>query len=44
MTKKILLTGGAGYIRSHTYLALINSGFDIVCKSSTPNGQIVIVA
>ncbi|MDA9318720.1 NAD-dependent epimerase/dehydratase family protein [Octadecabacter sp.] len=27
---KILLTGGAGYIGSHTYLALIEAGFDVV--------------
>jgi UDP-glucose 4-epimerase len=41
---KILLTGGAGYIGSHTYLALIEAGFEVVildnfsnAKSDVPN-------
>jgi nucleoside-diphosphate-sugar epimerase len=29
-TKKVLLTGGAGYIGSHTAVELIQQGFDIV--------------
>jgi UDP-glucose 4-epimerase len=41
---KILLTGGAGYIGSHTYLALVEAGFEVVildnfsnAKSDVPN-------
>jgi len=41
---KILLTGGAGYIGSHTYLALVEAGFEFVIfdifsnsKSNVPN-------
>ena len=30
MAQKILLTGGAGYIGSHTYVALIEAGFEVV--------------
>lgn len=43
MTRRILLTGGAGYIGSHTYLALVEAGFDVViiddfsnCRDSVP--------
>ena len=41
---KILLTGGAGYIGSYTYLALVEAGFEVVildnfsnAKSDVPN-------
>lgn len=30
MNNKILLVGGAGYIGSHTYVALIEASFDVV--------------
>lgn len=36
---KILLTGGAGYIGSHTYLALIEAGFDVVILDSFANAK-----
>ncbi len=39
MTHKILLTGGAGYIGSHTYLALIEAGFYPVILDSFANAQ-----
>ena len=42
MKKKILVTGGAGYIGSHTVVELINSGYkpiiiDNLCNSSSEN-------
>ena len=39
MTQTILLTGGAGYIGSHTYLALIEAGFTPVIFDSFANAQ-----
>jgi UDP-glucose 4-epimerase len=30
MKKKVLVTGGTGYIGSHTIIDLIESGFDVV--------------
>ncbi len=30
MKRKILVTGGTGYIGSHTTVELINEGFDVV--------------
>ncbi|MEM9717029.1 MAG: UDP-glucose 4-epimerase GalE [Pseudomonadota bacterium] len=37
MAHKILLTGGAGYIGSHTYVALIDAGFDVVIIDNFEN-------
>ncbi|MEM1340672.1 MAG: UDP-glucose 4-epimerase GalE [Pseudomonadota bacterium] len=39
MTGRILLTGGAGYIGSHTYLALVEAGFSPVILDSFANAQ-----
>jgi UDP-glucose 4-epimerase len=41
MTQKrtLLLTGGAGYIGSHTYLALIESGYDVVILDDFSNAK-----
>ncbi|WP_375281120.1 UDP-glucose 4-epimerase GalE [Pseudooctadecabacter sp.] len=36
---KILLTGGAGYIGSHTYLALIDAGFEVVIFDNFSNAK-----
>ncbi|MCW1951848.1 MAG: UDP-glucose 4-epimerase GalE [Octadecabacter sp.] len=36
---KILLTGGAGYIGSHTYLALIEAGFEVVILDNFSNAK-----
>ena len=36
---KILLTGGAGYIGSHTYLALVNAGFEVVIFDNFSNAK-----
>lgn len=39
MNKKILVTGGAGYIGSHTVVELINSGYDILIVDDFSNSQ-----
>lgn len=36
---KILLTGGAGYIGSHTYLALVDAGFEVVIFDNFDNAK-----
>ncbi|SLN34996.1 UDP-glucose 4-epimerase GalE [Pseudooctadecabacter jejudonensis] len=36
---KILLTGGAGYIGSHTYLALVEAGFEVVIFDNFSNAK-----
>lgn len=37
--KKILVTGGTGYIGSHTLVELIMAGFDVVCADSEINSD-----
>ncbi|MEL6952843.1 MAG: UDP-glucose 4-epimerase GalE [Pseudomonadota bacterium] len=39
MGKRVLLTGGAGYIGSHTYLALIEAGYAPVILDNFANAQ-----
>tara|TARA_B110000211_G_scaffold202337_1_gene234430 strand:- start:1776 stop:2786 length:1011 start_codon:yes stop_codon:yes gene_type:complete len=39
MTKTILLTGGTGYIGSHTYVELIEAGFDVVILDDFSNSD-----
>ena len=39
MGHKILLTGGAGYIGSHTYVALIEAGFEVVILDNFSNSN-----
>ena len=36
---KVLLTGGAGYIGSHTAVELINAGYDIVIGDNYSNSK-----
>lgn len=43
MRKKILVTGGTGYIGSHTVVELINEGFDVVIIDDLSNSQIDVV-
>ena len=37
---KILVTGGAGYIASHTNVVLLNSGYDVVAVDNFSNSNI----
>ena len=39
MTKKILITGGAGYIGSHTALELLNKGYEVVVYDNLCNSS-----
>ncbi|MFD1911599.1 UDP-glucose 4-epimerase GalE [Halodurantibacterium flavum] len=39
MRKTILLTGGAGYIGSHTYVALCEAGYDVVILDNFSNAR-----
>jgi len=40
MTKKILVTGGAGYIGSHTCLLLLEAGYDVVVVDNLSNSSL----
>lgn len=39
MSEKIIVTGGCGYIGSHTAVALIQSGFDVVVMDNLSNSN-----
>lgn len=41
---RILLTGGAGYIGSHTALALLEQGHELVCLDNLSNSRADVVA
>lgn len=43
MKKKILVTGGTGYIGSHTTVELINDGFDVVIIDNLYNSEAEVV-
>ena len=43
MTQKILVTGGTGYIGSHTVVELINAGFEVVIVDNLSNSQIEVL-
>ena len=39
MKGKIIVTGGCGYIGSHTVVSLINNGYDVVIFDDLSNSQ-----
>ena len=43
MKRNILLTGGTGYIGSHTYLALIEAGFQPIIIDNLINSKITVL-
>src|SRR5674536_360000 len=43
MKKKILVTGGTGYIGSHTAVELIEEGFDVVIIDNLYNSEADVV-
>ena len=43
MKKLILVTGGTGYIGSHTSVELINAGYDVVIVDNLSNSQIEVL-
>ena len=43
MKKKVLVTGGTGYIGSHTVVELQNSGFEVVIADNLSNSKIEVL-
>ncbi len=43
MNKQVLVTGGVGYIGSHTVVELINEGFDVVIIDNLSNSRIEVL-
>lgn len=41
--KHILLTGGAGYIGSHTYVALVDAGYDVTIFDNFSNARASVI-
>ena len=41
--KKVLVTGGTGYIGSHTAVELINEGFDVIIIDNLSNSDITVL-
>ena len=44
MKERILVTGGTGYIGSHTVVELQNSGYDVVIVDNLSNSSADVVA
>ena len=42
MTARILLTGGTGFIGSHTYVALVDAGYDVVIVDDFSNSDVSV--
>jgi UDP-glucose 4-epimerase len=43
MKKQVLVTGGSGYIGSHTAVELINEGFEVIIIDNLSNSQIEVL-
>ena len=43
MSKKILVTGGAGYIGSHTVIQLLKSGYEVVILDNLSNSSVKVI-
>ena len=43
MKDRILVTGGTGYIGSHTTVELINSGYEVVIVDNLSNSNIEVL-
>ena len=43
MTKKILVTGGTGYIGSHTTVELQNAGYEVISIDNLSNSEIGVL-
>jgi len=43
MNKQILVTGGTGYIGSHTCVELMNEGFEVVIADNLSNSDISVL-
>ena len=43
MIKKVLVTGGAGYIGSHTVVALLEAGMDVVIIDNLSNAKLSVI-
>jgi UDP-glucose 4-epimerase len=43
MSKKILVTGGTGYIGSHTCVVLLENGFDVLIVDNLSNSSVEVV-
>jgi UDP-glucose 4-epimerase len=44
MAERILLTGGAGYIGSHTYVALVEAGYEVTILDNFQNANRSVIA
>ncbi len=44
MKKKVLVTGGLGFIGSHTVVELLNAGFEVVILDDLSNSQLFVLA
>ena len=42
MKKRILVTGGTGYIGSHTVVELQNSGYEVVIVDNLSNSRVLL--
>jgi UDP-glucose 4-epimerase len=43
VSEKILITGGAGYIGSHTVIQLLNSGYEVVILDNLSNSSVKVI-